>query len=431
MVAALGSIHSTEVLVSDSKQAWQVTGNSALPSSLKSPYPEIAVVASNTVLIGYADTSGKYRIRVIRDSSVSNFAEMDCFPDHERVGRLPQMMADSGGLVICSVSRDVSPTGHTVDVISLDADGMPKSGSVKIVLPKQRPFPKSKYYVFDTAIPIAPARDSYLVVGEFIEVYLSHGLIPIVPDPEGYRKNVAITLNGSQLSRLKRIEDKGRFYVSMADYAVLTNGVARCAWIRCSGPPFSKERTETVCYSVLLADNWSAPKVIVSQRSQNGMSFEDVAVTGTEKEALLVWARDRDGFYSVAVTNGNVSPPLRLGDWQDYDSNWEEGVAMMRGAPCCDVYSDAKGDMFVVWVLNRREKSAELGIEHRIVLRWRSGGVWMPEVTLSNGGGLVRSPRVLADCSGRVHVAYLRQVDSRQFGCFYRSLAKEELRATH
>lgn len=440
MVSTL-AVHSSEIAlqlqkdeipVSDSKSGWQLSGKYAIPSSLRYPYPAIAILETNTTLIGYADTSGKYRIRMIRDRVVSDFAELDCFPDHEQVGRLPQMMADARGLVVTSVSRDVSTADHTVDVVSLDADGKPTRDPTKIVLPKQRPFPKSKYNAFDAVIPINRAQESYLVIGEFTETYLSHGLIPIVPDPEGYRKNVAMTAMGSQLSPLNRIEERGRFYVSTADYAVLTNGLVHCGWIRCSGPTFSKEKTETVCYSVLLTNRWSNPKVIISEQGQNGMRFGDVAVAGTGKEALLVWARDRDGFYSVAVTNGNVSPPLRLSGWQDYDSLWAEGVATMQDAPCCDVCTDSAGDMFVVWALNRREKdrSGESGMSHKIALKLRTRGVWGPEVVLSRGDGLVRSPKVLADSYGRVHVAYLRQVGSQQFGCFYRSLANEELRLT-
>jgi hypothetical protein len=95
---------------------------------------------------------------------------------------------------------------------------------------------------------------------------------------------------------------------------------------------------------------------------------------------------------------------------------------MFSGAPICDITIDSSGNVFAVWALNRTiERTSPHGrAEHEIVLKARLGGEWTPEFTVSIGDGIVRSPKVLLDSTGQIHIAYLKQTTGERFGCFYR-----------
>ena len=118
---------------------------------------------------------------------------------------------------------------------------------------------------------------------------------------------------------------------------------------------------------------------------------------------------------------------MKIGDWAGYDSSEAEGLGMLDFAPCCALRADKSGNLYAIWVLNKRleQKYPDGRIDHRICLRTRHHGQWGDEVCVSEGRGLVRSPNLMVGDNGDVHVTYLKHIGGKRFGAFYRRVVLE------
>ena len=386
------------------------------PSSGRYLYPELLVCQTNAVLIGFLDGKGRYVVRSIRDGKVGDFFEMDCYPNGEKVERLPQILTQDDGFVVASVRREPWTNRFTIYFVPLQQNGKATEPVNEFLLPNRRQ--SSSNFTLESVVTSAKASNIYLVVGSIDEAVRRLSL-----HPEINKKNCAVALTASTNLPLETIEVKGKFEARAAAY-VAVKGTFYSAWIRDSDATlFSKAHSESICYSQRSeAGNWSKPIVLFTEHTKNIYSIADVSIACGHRKTFVMWARDLDGIYYSEIKNGKSATAQRIGDWEGFDSKLAEDIARPADAPCCNIASDAHDNIFAVWVLNRKLEKAGAGrrVEHKIVFRARLQNRWTPEMLVSLNSGDVRSPKIVVDAIGGIHLAYLKRTDSEKFGCFYR-----------
>jgi hypothetical protein len=84
------------------------------------------------------------------------------------------------------------------------------------------------------------------------------------------------------------------------------------------------------------------------------------------------------------------------------------------------ITADAEGNVYALWIRNTKKA-------YEIVMRVRSNGKWGKIVKIGSGTETVKSPDMVIDKHGRIHVAYIKRTPEWKAGCYYLAVDRAEL----
>jgi hypothetical protein len=418
--------------------------------SCKAASPGITVMDANTILASYMDASVRswqkvdvgsklnlsnatYTYRFVIDELRSSsrrtlLALTNVGESRAPITLLPQLFVRSNQMHL-TVVRDKRatsdhpfPTGgppeYALTVVRLSSQPQKEAISEEDVFFSSKWKGAGADWIdLEGVMPLDKEGKRLLFTGTFKDTHLSHGLLPLVPDPQHFTKSCAAIYEKGQMPLFKRIEEQGPFHVHRTDLCLDAAGSIHAAWIRRGYP-----KGDAVVYSVWDAGQaWSKPTFLTS--AGRGWHL-DVAVTTSDRKCYVLWAVDKDGFFTSSIESGKPTKTVRIGEWEGFDSALVEGLSMLDYAPCCSLTADNRGMLGAIWALNKRmERKYPNGrVDHRIIVKFMRDGQWKDSVVVSEGTGLVRAPNLVLDNFGNMHITYLKHIADKQFGYFYRKL---------
>lgn len=384
--------------------------------------PLISVLDKDTVLVCHVNPSGQFCAWEIKGAEPSKLFEADWFRQvGARIRNWPDLVVKDGQILVIGVAEKSLQKQDYAIIVSALNPVQKRIIPIKEVPLARRPcFPKSSLYWLEGVVPLDPQKESYLIACGFDETYLTKHLI-FINTEGGVYKNCTMWLTDDTNSALHRVEMMGRFSALKTDYAVSRDGLVHCAWVRWDG---SKQK---LCYSKAKEwGSWLKPVILYPQKGYSPFSLEDVSIACFSDQAFVLWMADREGVYFMEVTEGKKREIEKIGEWHEYSGHADLGVALLSGAPSSDVAVDKLGNVFAIWVLNKTQ-FPEGRHRHRLVIKGRLNGVWQREWIVSDGYGIIRSPSLILDDWGQVHIAYLKQTEGDFFACYYRKLKVRNL----
>jgi hypothetical protein len=416
-------VPSKEWLVSADDLDWHIdegwlTGRGRI--GYKRHCPVLSVLDQDRVLVSHVDLKRRLVIWEVTGSRASKLLESDHLGEEgARIELWPDIVVRDRRVLFLTVKeRVIEDLDYSVVFSELDLRENRIEKRSEALLAKRPLFRKSRFYWLEGLVPIDPVRDSYMAVGASNENYVTKYLILLNPEGEQYDKHCTMLLTNGVNGALHRVEDRGRFDAQRCAFAVGTNGIVHCAWVRSA-------RKEKLCYSQSVAGSpWSKPQVVYPARGWSPYWLVDVSIACFGSTVSILWVMDEAGFYFTRFVTGDLQRIEKIGDWNGYDSTPTLGIGLLNDAPSSDLAVDKAGNTYALWVLNRRLdwKTPDGKPDHKILLRVNMAGEWQPTMIISEGYGVVRSSSLVVDESGQIHIVYLRQTKARQFGCFYRRL---------